>query len=464
MCAGKTCFTFFLVEIVLLGWWASGLADAKDAPLPIPNRAARVKSLRVIRELYKAEFEQAVTRPQRLNLARKFIDLALATREDPAGRYVLFNEAVRLAVEARDVTASFRAIDEMARYYRVDARSMKSVALRRMAESAKKPIEKRNLAASALSAIDGVIESDEYGIAEQLAKVARDSARKARDGDLVRQVKARTDELADAKRAYGALEGALAILRNRPDDPKANLVAGSYYCFHKRDWDRGIPLLTRGSDPVLRALAQRELQGTTHPSGMVEVADKWLGLAERETGGRKTAMLSRASHWYNKALPELSGLTKQTVERQLERINRSLGPTGEIPAGQPVFTSPRRVIATDNHEGESGRFSAKNVYVLASQRPVLLNQTAVFYQAQGAAGEDTSGTVSFSLDQKTWIAIGEWTPASMKAAATRGNWHRVDFSAFEKEIRANRIFVRFQYTSGGQKLKIHRTIWSYEGK
>jgi hypothetical protein len=52
----------------------------------------------------------------------------------------------------------------------------------------------------------------------------------------------------------------------------------------------------------------------------------------------------------------------------------------------------------------------------------------------------------------------------MKAGSTRQNWHRVDFSGVEKEIRTNRILIKFQYTSGGQKLNILRTAWSYEGK
>lgn len=464
MYTGNALSGIVLSAIVALGCWSSASAQEEGARLPVPNAADQAQSLRLIRDLYKKEFEQAVTQPQKSNLASKLFDLALATRQDPPGRYMLLYEAVRLAVDARDVPKSFRAIDEMAGRYRVNAQTMKSTVLGKMAESAKRPIENRNLAASAFSAVDGAIKSDEFDIAEQLAKVALNASRKARDGQLVRQITKKTDALEDLASAYRAIQYLFAILRDNPHDPRANLVVGRFYCFHKRDWDKGIPLLARGSDPVLSALAQRELKAGASADNMIEVADRWFEVADRQAGERKAAVLVRAAHWYNKALPMLSGLTKQRVERRLEQTNRSLAPTGKDPADQPIFAGPKSVIATDDHEGESGRSGVKNIYFLASRRPVLLNETAVFYQARGAAGDDTSGTISFSLDRETWIPIGKWTQQDMKAASARQNWHRVDFSGIEKEIRTNRLLIKFQYTSGGQKLKILRTAWSYEGE
>jgi hypothetical protein len=346
--------TSVLVALVSLGGLPAS-AQEENAPLPIPNATDRAESLRLIRDLYKEEFAQAVTQPQRSNLASKLIELALATRQDPPGRYMLLYEAVRLAVDARDVPKAFRAIDEMAGRYRVNARNMKSTVLDKMAESAKRPIENRNLAGSAFGAIDGAIKSDDFDIAEQLAKVALDASRKARDGQLVRQVTAKADELEDLASAYRAIQYLLAILRDNPHDPRANLAVGRFYCFRKRDWDKGIPMLARGSDAVLSALAQRDLKGGASSDNMIEVADQWFEVADRLTGERKTAVLAHAAHWYSKALPMLSGLTKQRVERRLEQASRSLDSTGKDAADQQTFTRPKSVIATDDHEGESGR-------------------------------------------------------------------------------------------------------------
>ena len=122
------------------------------------------------------------------------------------------------------------------------------------------------------------------------------------------------------------------------------------------------------------------------------------------------------------------------------------------------------MIAVDNHAGESGRFRAKNIYAFASPRPFPLSETAILYQAHGAAAHDTNGTISLSLDGNTWQPIGEWTKADMEAAAGRQNWHRVDCSALKEAPRANQVFIKFEYTSGGQKLNILRAVWVYEGK
>ncbi len=66
--------------------------------------------------------------------------------------------------------------------------------------------------------------------------------------------------------------------------------------------------------------------------------------------------------------------------------------------------------------------------------------------------------------RNTWVAIGKWTQADMEAAVGRQNWHRVDFSGLEKETRASQISIKFEFTSGGQKLNILRAVWVYEGK
>ncbi len=105
-----------------------------------------------------------------------------------------------------------------------------------------------------------------------------------------------------------------------------------------------------------------------------------------------------------------------------------------------------------------------NTYVLATSRAVPLDETAIFFQARGHGGPDTAGTISFSLDADIWTPIGEWTPAEIEAGATRQNWHRLDFSTLHRDLKAARIFVKFDYTGGREKLVISGVAWSYEGK
>ncbi len=46
-------------------------------------------------------------------------------------------------------------------------------------------------------------------------------------------------------------------LKESPDDPAANLAVGSYLCFNKDQWERGLPMLAKGSDPALYWLILR---------------------------------------------------------------------------------------------------------------------------------------------------------------------------------------------------------------
>ncbi|MFH1266911.1 MAG: hypothetical protein ABIK89_14380, partial [Planctomycetota bacterium] len=217
--ASLTVGRIVLIAVVLLGWCLPASAQEADARLPVPAPAVQAKSSALVRELYQEEFDRIITRSQRGKVAGKLIDQAVATRQDPTGRYVLLDVAMRTAVDAGDVAKAFLAIDELARYYRVDGWESRTAVLTRMAESAKRKIERQTLAASALRAIDGAIDGNDYPIAERLVEVALEAAKQARDGELIRQIAAKADAVKKAAEAERALQDVLAMLRQKPVDP-----------------------------------------------------------------------------------------------------------------------------------------------------------------------------------------------------------------------------------------------------
>jgi len=64
-------------------------------------------------------------------------------------------------------------------------------------------------------------------------------------------------------------------LAKKPDDPEANFTAGKYLCLVKGDWDKGLPLLAKGSDAKLKELAQKELAGPKDAAEQAAVGDGW---------------------------------------------------------------------------------------------------------------------------------------------------------------------------------------------
>ena len=64
-------------------------------------------------------------------------------------------------------------------------------------------------------------------------------------------------------------------LEQHPEDAEANLVVGKNLCFRKGDWDDGLDFLARGSDPVLKELAQNDLALPRDAKAQIELGDAW---------------------------------------------------------------------------------------------------------------------------------------------------------------------------------------------
>lgn len=107
-------------------------------------------------------------------------------------------------------------------------------------------------------------------------------------------------------------------LKTNPDDPDANFAVGEYVCFSKGDWDKGLPMLAKGSDNGYKEAEELELAARDTASTM-KSADKWWDLADKEKSKlAKSAVISHAAAQYQKILPELGALDKVKVEKKTE--------------------------------------------------------------------------------------------------------------------------------------------------
>src|SRR5207237_9161055 len=72
----------------------------------------------------------------------------------------------------------------------------------------------------------------------------------------LRELKAEQAELA---REFESVKTARERVKAGPNDAEANLSVGRYLCFVQGDWDRGLPMLAKGSHAALKALAGKDL-------------------------------------------------------------------------------------------------------------------------------------------------------------------------------------------------------------
>jgi len=99
---------------------------------------------------------------------------------------------------------------------------------------------------------------------------------------------------------------------------------GKYYALVKQQWDRGLPLLLKGEDATLKALAENEqaVARAPIPSEVVKLADQWMEASTTIEEPLQRFARRRALFWYEKALPRLSGLTRERVSRAMEALTQ----------------------------------------------------------------------------------------------------------------------------------------------
>jgi len=304
---------------------------------PVPSEAAQQQALGLIKEVYGDEWKNAETSAQKQALATKLLKAA-GESTDNNNRYALLKVARDVATQAGDAELAFKAIDAMTSRYDVDTYKLKGTALSQAAKSAESQKHSTAIAERALVLFDQAVVKDDFVVAKYLGKLALDAARKGRDGQLVKRVVARNKEVEELAEAYAQVAHALVTLKEIPDHPEANLAVGKYHCFVRGDWDRGLPKLALGSDEPLKKLAMMELGDMTGPAERVALGDGWWDLASANEKAVRERILERAVFWYRKALPWVSGLVKDKVEKRIgesTNVRSNSHIVKHVPGGAP---------------------------------------------------------------------------------------------------------------------------------
>ncbi len=327
-----------LVVVFLVAGTAAALAQGRA---PVPDADARAEAAKLVRELFEQEYESAKTPAKQTALAEKLLEEAARSRDDATAYFVILRVARDMAVQAGDAKTALEAVDRIAGRYEVNASLMKVETLLGASANARLPDARKAVAEAAIPLIRAAIAEDDFGSATRLVRKALDLARPSRDTALVKQMVAINREVVEAGKGYAALQQARAKLEEQPTDPEANLAVGRYLCVLKGDWEKGVPMLALGSDPVLRALAIRELEQSDSPNAQAALGDAWWDFAQKKTGQEKESFLLRAGYWYQQAEASLtSALAKAKVRKRLDEIDKLGRPIAEASGGPPPAIAP----------------------------------------------------------------------------------------------------------------------------
>ena len=153
------------------------------------------------------------------------------------------------------------------------------------------------------------------------------AASKAKDAVLTRAGVVQARNPATARAESAVAHAAAEVLSRNPDDPAANLNMGRYRCITLGDWEAGLPLLAKGSDAELRALALKsvpaagaKMDDTAAADQMLTDANGWWDWAERQPLLPRQRARQHTADLYRRATPKLSGLTKALATRRGEEV------------------------------------------------------------------------------------------------------------------------------------------------
>ncbi len=136
--------------------------------------------------------------------------------------------------------------------------------------------------------------------ADKFVALARTVAQSSGDAALIEAARARSARQQVLHTEFDAFAAARATLSSNPADPSSNLAAGRYLCDVKLDWQRGLPLLVKGSDAGLKELAQREMASPSDAAEQESLGSAWWDAAQKSPPAGQEWLRRRALYWYQR--------------------------------------------------------------------------------------------------------------------------------------------------------------------
>jgi hypothetical protein len=309
----------------------------KSERMPVPDAAAQAKAEKTIKDIYKAEYAKKKLADQ-IDLAEKLLKQSDDTGDDPAARFVLLREARELAAKAGETGLASKAGDEIVRLYEVPALKSKLETLELLDKSVSSPTASKPVFELAFAAIDEAIAADDYDAAGKFARIATSTAGKTKVAANNTAAATRGKDIERLKTEFDKIKLDRETLKNNPDDAAAAERVGRFLCLHKGDWTMGLPLLAKGKDAKLSALAKKDLENPEAAAARVELGDAWFELAAMQDKALQSETQLRAMHWYKEAVADLSGLTKTRIEKRIAEIEKLATPaSAATPGGWTVL-------------------------------------------------------------------------------------------------------------------------------
>ncbi len=272
-----------------------------------------------VKDAFKVEYRDT-SAAGREALARKLLEEA--SHEDLITQFVMLEQSRDLAAKAGDLKTALGAVDSLSASFNVDAPALKVAALT-AAASGKPPPDARHFAEACADLSRQVARAEDVEATAKAADLLENAARILKEPGFSALAQFRSDDAKWEKREYAKVKGELSRITKIKDDEQLNSDIGRYYCFVLGDFDRGLPLLAKGANPELKELAAADLAAPEEMKPRMALGDRWWKLAETQHDPGASRIVGRSGYWYERALPDVTGLEKIKVQRRLNESRPS---------------------------------------------------------------------------------------------------------------------------------------------
>src|SRR5262249_9714786 len=142
------------------------------------------------------------------------------------------------------------------------------------------------------------------------------------DRNILRVAQDQRAEIDRYTKEFQEVTQARAKLAKSPDETEANLIVGRYLCFFQADWDKGLPMLAKGSEKALKALAAKDISLPGDVKDQLDLADSWWGWAEVSKDRVQRNIMKRARAWHDRAGPNAEGADRGKVINKIMEAQR----------------------------------------------------------------------------------------------------------------------------------------------
>lgn len=337
----------FLFTLALPSYPASA-QDAPDNRTPVPSAREQAAALKLIRDVYKEEYESDSFETLQ-TLAQQLIVDARESKDEPAQHYAILRESIRVATDNCDPQTAVAALDRLNRTFQVDFWGMTKSISESLVRKAKTNQQRRRVRDAFDDLVNQAITDEQFSAARLLVSRATTVAKKLgnkQDADALVELRKEIQELGKIAQAG---KSAAEKLATTPDDPDANLDAGDYLIYVKLEFRDGLGHWEKSSKPELVKLAKLENAiDASQSANVLTLADSWMKQSERFKGLRAKTTGARALHWYEQVLDQLDDKTKSLTQAKIDKLKSVVAVrSANNKASTPVKLAPETREAVD---------------------------------------------------------------------------------------------------------------------